>query len=103
VSRVDHMEQLLENLMLLAGLRRAHPETKTYRADELLWTVLDGIYAQWPEARHLINLTLTVDDVGVLSVRGNSGQMEIVLFNLMENAVKYADGKPIDITLGQSP
>lgn len=103
VGHVGHMEQLLDNLMLLAGLRRAHLGTAAYRADELLWTVLDGIYREWPEARHLINLTLDVDDARMLSVRGSSGQMEIVLFNLIENAVKYADGKPIGITLSRSP
>src|SRR5690606_2471847 len=95
--------QLLNNLMLLAGLHKPGPKTAAFRIDELLWAVLDRIYARWPVAKALITVRLDVRDAGTLSVRGHGGQPEIALFNVIENAVKYADGKPVEIVLAEEP
>ena len=96
---VTQIEQLLDNLMLLAGLRKSSPQTKAFRIDELLWTVLDRVYLRWPIAKSLISVRLDVQHASALSVRGNSGQLEIALFNIIENAVKYSRDKPVEIVL----
>ena len=103
LGHVAYIEQLLNNLMLLAGLRKSSQDKSAYRVDELLWPVLDRIYDRWPIARQLINLKFDIPQSEALLIYGNRGQLEIALFNLIENAVKYAQDKPVDISLAKSP
>src|SRR5690606_24494088 len=103
LDHVAQLEQLLGNLMLLAGLHKSSPQTAAFRIDELLWAVLDRIYVRWPAAKSLISVRMDVQDAETLSVRGHGGQLEIALFNIIENAVKYANGKPVEIILAEEP
>lgn len=99
VMQVYHMEELLRNLMLLAGLREADQGNTSYRVDEMLWETLDRIYREWPNAKPLISVYMDVPSARRLTVKGNGSQMQIAVYNLMENALKYADGEPATVSL----
>lgn len=99
VAQVYHMEELLRNLMLLAGLREVDQGNTRYRVDEILWETLDRIYREWPDAKPLISVHMDVPSPERLTVEGNGSQMRIALFNLLENAVKYGDGRQITVSL----
>ena len=103
LGHVAYIEQLMDNLRLLAGLHPAPPQQTAYRIDEILWSVLDRIYLRWPIEKSLIYTTLDVQDAEKLLANGNSGQLEIALFNLIDNAVKYSDGNPVTVLLAEMP
>ena len=99
LEHVYQIEKLLNDLMMLAGLRTAPQDKLHCRVDELLWAVLDRVYMDWPEVKGLISLDMEEVPLNVLTVIGNAGQLEIALFNLIENAVKYSEGRSIVISL----
>ncbi len=99
LEQVYQIERLLDDLMMLAGLQTLPQDQLYCRVDELLWSVLDRVYAEWPKAHELISLEMGDTPSGILAVRGNVGQLEIALFNLVENAVKYSEERPILISL----
>ncbi len=99
LRHIDELERILTNLMVLAGLRTAPASGQRYRVDELLWEVLDVIFAQHPDAKGRIRMDISVTEPDCLLAAGNSGQVHMAVHNLVDNAVKYANGKPIRIAL----
>ncbi|MFC3199661.1 sensor histidine kinase [Parapedobacter deserti] len=99
LHRVAELERILNNLMMLAGLRDSSDERGTFRLDEQLWEVLDAIFDRWPNAKSLINVTVSVEQPELLLVKGNGNQLKMALYNLIDNAVKYADSQPIAVAL----
>jgi len=102
LAQVSQLERILNNLMMLAGLHTNPQSSAAYRVDELLWEVLDRIFDRWPEARPLLHVDVAVPNPDNLSAKGNGHQMQLAVYNLIDNAVKYADGHPIAIRLGQA-
>jgi len=99
LKNVYEIEEILNNLMLLSGLRSVASAKEKFRVDELVWSVLDKVYQQYPQASSIINLDMQVEDTQMLEIKGSSGQIEIGIFNLIENAVKYSKNNPIKIIL----
>lgn len=99
VTQVYHMEELLRNLMLLAGLREADQEHTCYRVDEMLWETIDRIYREWPDAKPLISVVMDVPSPKRLTVKGNGSQMQMAVYNLLENALKYGHDRPTTVSL----
>ncbi len=99
--QVAQLERILSNLMILAGLRADPLRNATYRVDDMLWEVLDRIFERWPTAKRLITVTISVSEPEMLITTGNGNQLQLAVFNLIDNAVKYADGDTVSITLGQ--
>lgn len=99
--QVAQLERILSNLMMLAGLRADPLRNATYRVDDMLWEVLDRIFERWPTAKQLITVTISVSEPETLITTGNGNQLQLAVFNLIDNAVKYADGGTVSITLGQ--
>ncbi|SEL81376.1 sensor histidine kinase [Parapedobacter koreensis] len=101
LAQVSELERIFNNLMMLAGLRTNPQGSTTYRVDELLWDVLDRIFDRWPEARPLLHVDVSVPNPDSLSARGNGHQMQMAVYNLIDNAVKYANDQPIHVRLTQ--
>jgi len=102
LAEVSQLEHILNNLMILAGLRTNPQGSANYRIDELLWDVMDRIFERWPEAKSLVDLDVSVTDADHLVVRGYGNQLQMAVYNVIDNAVKYARGKPVVITLAES-
>jgi len=102
LTEVSQLEHILNNLMILAGLRTDSQGSATYRIDELLWDVMDRIFERWPEAKPLVGLDISVADADRLVVKGYRNQLQMAVYNVIDNAVKYAQGKPVAITLAES-
>src|SRR5690606_27563555 len=102
LAEVSQLEYILNNLMILAGLRTNPQGSETYRVDELLWDVMDLIFERWPGAKPLVGLDVSVTDANHLVVRGSRNQLQMAVYNVIDNAVKYAQGKPVAIALAES-
>ncbi|MBK1442100.1 HAMP domain-containing histidine kinase [Parapedobacter sp. ISTM3] len=101
LAQVSQLERIFNNLMILAGLRNNPADNTAYRIDELLWNVLDRIFDKWPEAKPLLRVEVLVPNPDKLLAKGNGNQMQMAVYNLIDNAVKYANGHPVVVTLSQ--
>lgn len=99
LENVYHIEEILNNLMMLSGLKTIHQENETFRIDEALWDINDKIFEIHDNQE--IGIDLKVENEGLLSVKGSEVQIRLALYNLIENAVKYSDGNPIKISLSE--
>jgi len=99
LENVYHIEEILNNLMMLSGLKTIHQENETFRIDETLWDINDKIF-EIHESQE-IGIDLKVENEELLSVKGSEVQIKVALYNLIENAVKYSDGNPIKISLSE--
>jgi len=102
LAEVSQLEHILNNLMILAGLRTNPQGSVMYRLDELLWDVMDRIFERWPEVKPLVDLGVSVADADRLVVKGYRNQLQMAVYNVIDNAVKYACGKPVTIALAES-
>jgi len=87
--RLTHM---VENVLAYARLERGRADGRlqSISLDQLLLPINDRLAAH---ARHAgMELVLETDDAGETMVRANSSAVEQVLFNLLDNACKYAAG-----------
>jgi len=100
LENVYHIEEILNNLMMLSGLKTIHSENETFRIDETVWNINDKIFEAHDNQE--IKIDLEVSDEKLLSVRGSEMQIQLALYNLIENAVKYSDGNPIRISLSET-
>ncbi|MEZ0006349.1 two-component system sensor histidine kinase ArlS [Flavobacterium sp. 28YEA47A] len=99
LENVYHIEEILNNLMMLSGLKTIHQENETFRIDETLWDINDKIFEIYDSQE--IGIDLNVENEELLSVKGSEVQIRVALYNLIENAVKYSDGNPIKISLSE--
>ena len=101
LENVYQIEDTLNTLMMLSGLRDNTELNEVFRVDELVWDIND----QLPEVHKLkdsqIQIALEVTNDKLLSIKGNSNEIKIALYNIIENAVKYSNGNPIKISLLQ--
>ena len=99
LENVYHIEEILNNLMMLSGLKTIHQENETFRIDETVWDINDQIFET--HEKQEIGIDLDVKNEELLSVKGNEVQIRLALYNLIENAVKYSEGNPIKISLSE--
>lgn len=97
LENVYHIEEILNNLMMLSGLKTIHSENETFRIDETLWNINDKVFEAYDSQE--IRIDLEVANEKIMSVKGSELQIQLALYNLIENAVKYSEGNPIEIAL----
>lgn len=99
LENVYHIEEILNNLMMLSGLKTIHSENETFRIDETIFNINDKIFEIYGKQEIRIDLEITEEKL--LSVKGSEMQIQLALYNLIENAVKYSDKNPIRIALSE--
>jgi len=100
LENVYHIEEILNYLMMLSGLKTIHSENETFRIDETVWNINDQIFEVYDNQE--IRIDLEVADEKLLSVKGSEMQIQLALYNLIENAVKYSNRNPIKISLSEA-
>ncbi|MBS7256574.1 sensor histidine kinase [Flavobacterium branchiicola] len=98
LENVYQIEDTMNTLMMLSGLRTNMEMNEIFRVDELVWDINDQLSASY-QLKGQIQIALEVGNDKLLSIQGNSNEIKIALFNIIENAVKYSDGNPIKISL----
>ncbi|WP_439556140.1 sensor histidine kinase [Dyadobacter sp.] len=100
LSDAERLEKILKNLLTLAGLEQYAGEMNTSeRIDEILWEALDQRKIEYPDTVVNVVWQLPEDRPELLSFTCNRTQLYIALYNLIENAAKFSDGKPVAISL----
>lgn len=98
LKNVYEIEEILNTLLIVSGLKSEMVQKGSFRVDELLWTINDKIASvnEFGAARLRIELEIANDSD--LNVKGNESEISIALYNIIENAIKYSD-KPVVIML----
>ncbi|MDR0229202.1 MAG: HAMP domain-containing histidine kinase [Flavobacteriaceae bacterium] len=96
------LEDILNNLLLLAGLNQSNYYNDTFRIDEVIWDIYDALQDKIQANNTVINIDIQVSDYALLEYKGNQILFYLALYNLIENAVKYSNGQPINILLQNS-
>jgi len=99
LENVYQIEDTMNTLLMLSGLKTGAIEKEVFRVDELIWDINDQIpdLVNGPKLQTFIEVTNDKH----LSVKGSSAEIRIALYNIIENAVKYSLGNPIKIHLSQ--
>jgi len=99
----ERLEKVLQNLLVLAGLdQKSNAKIKEERVDEILWEVLDQLAKEYPESKINVKWNLSEESSEILNYTCVHTQIYIALYNLIENAVKFSDHKPVEISLNET-
>ena len=102
LSDAERLEKILQNLLVLAGLdHSAKPKIAQERIDEVLWEVLDQLAKDYQHTKINLHWELSEDHQELLLFHCVRTQLYIAFYNLIENAAKFSDGKPVEIVVGE--
>jgi signal transduction histidine kinase len=99
IRQVGQMEEILDTLMIVSDLRKEVKIKESTRLDELVWEIIDKVTELYPRSDIRLNLNILPEEENLLSVTTERTQLLLMLFNLVENAVKYSQGKTVIINL----
>lgn len=97
IERVKELEEILNNMLLLSGAINSK-DFMFFRIDEIIWNIVEEVTVS---LKALIHVDFKVENVGLLSVKGNEKQLQLALYNLIENGLKYSQNKPLYISLSE--
>lgn len=102
LKNVYKIESILSNLLLMSGISQVNTSNSFFRIDEVLWNILDILNNQTTSNQGRINVELHVENAILLEIQGNETLLQLALFNLIENALKYSYPKTVVISLEES-
>jgi len=97
IERVKELEEILNNMLLLSGAINSK-DFMFFRIDEIIWNIVEEVTVS---LKANIHVDFKVENVGLLSVKGNEKQLQLALYNLIENGLKYSENKPLYISLSE--
>jgi signal transduction histidine kinase len=102
IRQVNQMEKILDTLIVVSDLKKEVKTGEQTRVDELVWEIIDKVTELYPHSDVRVKLNIPPEDEYLLSVSTERTQLLLMLFNLVENAVKYSQGKPVVIDIFNS-
>jgi signal transduction histidine kinase len=101
-NELDRLVSLSNGLLQLARVENEEDFIHTHQVD-LIETVMDSIDAvqtSWPDHPIRLNISDGVcQQTNALLVSGEKTLLKVAIDNLIENACKYSDGKPVGVHL----
>lgn len=88
VGEVERLTRILEDLLILSRAESHAPERDPFMLNNLVREVTERLNVQAQKA----NLTLAYENNSAIQVAANRDQIEQVLVNLIDNAIKYTSG-----------
>ncbi|WP_420152737.1 HAMP domain-containing sensor histidine kinase [Siphonobacter sp.] len=96
----QHLKGILEGLLILSGLESSRNfPIQAIQIDDVLWDVLGKIQLTHPSAVVEVEVSSEQENTDWLIVVGNEVLLSLVLTNLIENAIKFSDAKPVVVAL----
>ncbi|KMQ70622.1 histidine kinase [Chryseobacterium koreense CCUG 49689] len=99
---VYQIESILSNLLLMSGLTKIEKKHSLLRIDEIIWNIYEKLTQKAAEFRTQIDVRLEVENPGKLQFPGNETLLYLAFYNIIENAIKYSDEKPIAIIIAEN-
>lgn len=96
---VFYIESILNNLLMMSGLRDKEHTFSKFRLDEVIWNIYENLQPKALQSKSTIKVSLEVKDSSLLEFNGNETLLHLAIYNLVENAIKYSAQKPIELLL----
>jgi signal transduction histidine kinase len=92
----DRLNDIIRNFLLLANAENdiAVQQTELVRFDELLWEIKE-IFSRRPNVLLNIQLDELPEDETQLYIQTNKTLLTIAISNIIQNGLKFSDGKPV--------
>lgn len=94
---IKRIEEIMNTLMVISGLKKENNPGGKYRLDELVWDTLELVPADMRKKNIEVNIDVSPDEQSILQVRGHKSQMQIAVLNIVENALKFSPGQSVEI------
>ncbi|MNK09152.1 Signal transduction histidine-protein kinase ArlS [compost metagenome] len=100
-SEADRLEHILTSLLGLAqsGFNGKVQPRESVRIDELLWEITDAVVQVHPESKIELDLNELPEDEAAVTLKANKNLLKLALTNIVSNACKYSDFKPVSVRL----
>ncbi|MFC4212594.1 ATP-binding protein [Pedobacter lithocola] len=97
----ERLNTILTSLLGLAqsGFNGKNQPWEMVRMDELLWEIKDAVNQVHPNSKIEIDFSTLPDDEDLITLRINKNLIKLAITNIVSNACKYSDYKPVNITL----
>lgn len=97
----DRLEHILTSLLGLAqsGFNGTNQPWEQVRMDELIWEAQMSVNQVHPESKIEIDFSNLPDDEDKITLRANRNLLKLAITNIISNACKYSNNKPVLVTL----
>ncbi len=86
----------------MSGMTKLDSSHKQIRVDELVWKIYEKLDPKAKENKSGIKIQLQVTKPSLLEFPGNETLLYLALYNIVENAIKYSYGYPVEIILSEN-
>lgn len=97
----DRLEKLTSDLLGLAqtGFDQENMQPELLRIDEVLIECLSEMQHAYPEQPVSLDLQHMPSEAGALEISSNKSLLKIAITNVVENAIKFSNGKSVQVDL----
>jgi len=99
IQQINLLEEILNTLITISDLRNTSEAVSQLRIDELIWEIITKVRQQYRKSNIAVNINILPEEENFLTITKDRTQLLMALYNLIENAVKYSQGKQVDILL----
>jgi len=101
LKEAEKLNNILASLLGLAqsGFDGKKQDWEKIRVDELIWTVIDSVRKIEPESRIDLDMNSLPENESQLCTEGNANLLHLAVSNIVLNACKYSNNKPVTIRL----
>jgi signal transduction histidine kinase len=103
-GQAERLERITKSLLFLArtGFDGSRQKSSSVRIDQLMWDVKETIELLNPKNKVQIKLGLMPENPELLSVEGSDQLLHLAFTNIVNNACKYSNHAPVDVSIGIS-
>jgi len=98
-AKSDELEKLVDRLLVLSKIETRGVEKSVVRLDEVLLESVASVQSRQPEKAALIRIQIGEVPGDNYCLHGDDAILQLALVNVLENALKYGEGKPVHISL----
>lgn len=99
IKQVQQIKEILNTLIVVADLKKDEDSVQEIRIDGLIWEIVERIKEVYPKSVLLVDIDVSPQDEWIMYLNINQSQLSIALYNLIENAVKYSNKQPVNISI----
>jgi len=99
VPQIKYLAEILDTLMLVFDLKKKSSSNNQSRIDEVIWQIVEQLQQIYFHCNIQVKLRVDSHNQNLLLISIEYMPLFMILFNLIENAVKYSQGKPVEIVV----
>ena len=101
LGQAERLNQITQTLLYLAqtGYTNKRVHFEILRADELIWQTKEMVDKLNPKNNIRVNFSLLPENPKKLKILGNKQLLYLAFTNILTNACKYSNNKPVQVTI----